>query len=132
MAYRGGRVACGIIAATLICGHPASAAVRVCAPLVVGEPQVAANELRARILALQAWSKASQPTGSPASVPGAWRIATDKQLTCAPVGQQLKGATTCVARARPCRIEQAPGRTPPPTVPRAPGSRPKGPKVLSI
>ena len=82
----------------------ATAAVRTCAAPVVGAPQSAPTELQARKLALEAWAKAA------GTVPSAWRLATDKHTACAPVSGQTGAATTCIVRARPCLIDQLPGR----------------------
>jgi hypothetical protein len=82
----------------------AQAAVRTCAAAVMGPPQSAPTELQARKQALEAWAKAA------GTVPSAWRLATDKHTACAPITGQTAPATTCVVRARPCLIDQAPGR----------------------
>jgi hypothetical protein len=81
-----------------------AAAVRVCSTPVVGPPQSAATELQARKQALEAWAKAA------GTVPSAWRLAADKRTACAPIAGQSAPATTCIVRARPCLIDQAPGR----------------------
>jgi hypothetical protein len=83
---------------------PAIAAVRTCTDLVVGTPQSAPTELQARKQALEAWAKAA------GTVPNAWRLAADKHTACAPISGQTAPATTCVVRARPCLIDQAPGK----------------------
>jgi hypothetical protein len=112
----------------------AAAAVRTCAAAVVGAPQSAPTELQARKQALEAWAKAA------GTVPSAWRLAADKHTACAPVPGQSGAATTCVVRARPCLIDQMPGRgwvpdlSPKPGAPAPPpppASRP-GPKPLNI
>ncbi len=108
----------------------AHAAVRTCAKLVVGAPQSAPTELQARKQALEAWAKAA------GTVPSAWRLAADKQTACAPIGAQIAPATTCVVRARPCLIDQTPGRN---IIPEQNPNRPAlpplprpGPKPLNI
>jgi hypothetical protein len=116
---------------TLVMPLPANAAVRRCMQPVVGPPQAAATELQARKQALEAWAKAA------GTVPSAWRLATDKQVACGPVAGQAAPATTCVVRARPCLVDQAPGRDwlpdpgPPPREP-APGLPRPGSKPLNI
>jgi hypothetical protein len=120
------------IAWAICLASPATAAVRTCAAPVSGAPQSAPTELQARKQALEAWAKAA------GTVPGAWRLATDKHTACAPIAGQSALATTCVVRARPCLIDQVPGRSwvpdlsPKPGGPApAPSSRP-GPKPLDI
>jgi hypothetical protein len=112
----------------------ATAAVRTCAAPVLGAPQSAPTELQARKQALEAWAKAA------GTVPSAWRLATDKHTACAPIAGQSGAATTCVVRARPCLIDQMPGRgwvpdlSPKPGAPApapTPAARP-GPKPLNI
>jgi hypothetical protein len=119
---------CMVLIMPGLMGLPANAAVRRCMQPVVGPPQAAPTELQARKQALEAWAKAA------GTVPSAWRLATDKQVVCGPVAGQTAPATTCVVRARPCLIDQAPGRDwlpdpgppprePAPSLPR-PGSKP--------
>jgi hypothetical protein len=110
----------------------AQAAVRSCAAAVMGAPQSAATELQARKQALEAWAKAA------GTLPSAWRLAVDKHTACAPIAGQSAPATTCVVRARPCLIDQAPGRnwipelSPKPDVPTAPATPRPGVKPLNI
>lgn len=114
---RSGRVAtCGIAAAfcaVIGSGVPASAAVRVCKPLVVGEIKRAAGEQAAKRAALADWVAKSKVSGI---AHPAWRIAFNKRLKCARVGSQFE----CVALGQPCTIKhKAPRR----------GPDPRGPKV---
>jgi hypothetical protein len=117
---------------TQLLSADAQAAVRSCAPAVMGPPQSAATELQARKQALEAWANAA------GTVPSAWRLATDKHTACAPITGQTAPATTCVVRARPCLIDQAPGRnwipelSPKPDVPTAPALPRSGVKPLNI
>jgi hypothetical protein len=108
----------------------AQAAVRTCAAPVVGAPQSAPTELQARKQALEAWAKAA------GTVPSAWRLAADKHTACAPITGQTAPATTCIVRARPWLVDQAPGKnwipdlSPKPGEP-SPAARP-GTKPLNI
>jgi hypothetical protein len=120
------------LSAVLAAQDPANAAVRTCAAAVMGQPQSAPTEIQARKQALEAWAKAA------GTVPSAWRLATDKHTACAPLAGQTAPATTCVVRARPCVIDQAPGRNwipelspKPPDGPTPPQPRP-GAKPLNI
>jgi hypothetical protein len=103
------------LALALCLASPARAAVRVCASAVVGTPQSAPTELQARKQALEAWAKTA------GTVPSAWRLAVDKHTACAPITGQTAPATTCIVRARPCLIEQAPNRNAVPDLSPKPG-----------
>jgi hypothetical protein len=136
-----------IIAGTSSACGPAGAAVRVCADLLVGASAPAATEAQARQQALDQWSSQAAVHGPNYT---SWRLAIDRQIVCAPLpgpqsgpqsgpqpgpqsgpqSKQTGTASACAARARPCRIEQAPNRKPVP--PPASPAATRGAKPLNI
>jgi hypothetical protein len=95
---------CLLSAVLAVTVAPSSAAVRLCEPSVSSGPVEAATEKAARAGALASWtSKASAHGVGYAS----WRLAARKFIKCLPVE---RGGFTCLARAAPCTIEQAPAR----------------------
>jgi len=88
-----------VLAAVLVLGAAqARAAVRVCGSVVVAEG-VDGSEAVARRKALDGWREGALRLGT---IYEAWRIATDRALSCRPV----EGLIVCRASARPCTIEQ--------------------------
>ena len=94
---------CSIIVLGLLAWAPlpASAAMRNCLKLVVGQG-TAANELAAKKQAMAEWKKAAVTAGieNPA-----WRIAINKTFECEP---DDGGQITCTASGDPCTITQVP------------------------
>ena len=80
------------------------AAVRLCKGPVSSGPVMGSNEETARAAALAVWKSKALVHGEPYA---SWRIAADKILECLP---RDGGGYECLARARPCTIEQAPDR----------------------
>ena len=91
----------------------ARAAVRVCKPVVVSQIATAATEKEARKAALDGWKAGALQNGAGYD---SWRIAVNKRLRCARVGQSYQ----CLAAASPCLIEQV---APPPPAPPARGPK---------
>lgn len=91
-----------VLAATLT--TPAEAAVRICKGEVSSGLVGAANEQEAKKRALEVWRDKALELGKPFS---AWRIAADKLLKCLPA---KASGYECIARARPCTIDQAPDK----------------------
>ena len=84
---------------------PASAAIRLCKPVLTGEAHDAAHEDDARRLALESWvAIAERRHGNRFT---AWRLAYMKSLDCAALA---RGRVRCVATGSPCTISQV---TPP-------------------
>lgn len=84
----------------------ANAAVRLCEMSVSSGLVSGSSEHAARRDALTAWKSKAMRHGERYA---SWRIAIDKLLKCLP----RDGGYECLARARPCTIEQAPGRRQP-------------------
>lgn len=103
-----------------------SAAVRTCAPPVLGDLTNARSELEARRGAIASWRRKSLRSGRAYT---SWRLAVDKRAKCAPLKD---GRFACVAFARPCRIQLGPNDrrglpsrprpTPIPVPPKKPGA----------
>jgi hypothetical protein len=77
------------------------AAVRVCGEIIIAT-STAPTELEAKKAALDQWKASASMLGAGFV---AWRLAADRVLHCRP-GEGGKFA--CVAKGRPCTIEQAP------------------------
>lgn len=94
-------LAAGSFSTTGFCASSSTAAVRICGQPVVAAAS-AATEREAKKAALAQWKAAASVLG-----PGyeAWRLASEKVLHCKP---GAAGAIDCVAKGRPCTIEQAP------------------------
>ena len=82
----------------------ATAAVRLCENAVSSGPVVGTTEKAGRKAALAIWKSRALVYGEPYA---SWRIAADKILKCF---SREAGGYECLASARPCTIEQAPGR----------------------
>lgn len=80
----------------------ANAAVRSCAPPVLGDLTNARSELEARRGAIASWRRKALRSGRAYT---SWRLAVDKRAKCAPLKD---GRFACVAFARPCRIQLGP------------------------
>ncbi|MEQ1616602.1 MAG: hypothetical protein ABL904_27940 [Hyphomicrobiaceae bacterium] len=96
---------------TLLAGaSAASAAVRVCKAEMSSGPHLAASVAEGQKRAIAAWTQVAKVVGGDSHT--SWRIANSKTLSCTPTeGTKV----ICIARARPCVIEQvAPGKAPAP------------------
>ena len=80
---------------------PASAAMRNCVKLVVGQA-TAATELEAKKQAMDDWKKSAVAAGIEHP---AWRIAANKSFKCE---TESDGQFTCTASGDPCTITQVP------------------------
>ena len=107
-----GTVALGLAAVVLTLAQPASAAVRRCVDFVAASGEDSASQSVAKQKALARWLAAAGKFG-PAF--GAWRLATDKSLSCLRLPD---GTHRCQAFARPCGIAQDPNANPPGSAPR--------------
>lgn len=105
-ALQAGRAACVacLAAATTLLPYVATAAVRLCENAVSSGPVVGTTEKAGRKAALAIWKSRALVYGEPYA---SWRIAADKILKCF---SREAGGYECLASARPCTIEQAPGR----------------------
>lgn len=79
----------------------ATAAIRFCSSAVTSTA-VAGTELDAKKSALDMWKAEAEKLGAGYA---SWRLAADRILECKPASG---GKIACVARGRPCTIEQAP------------------------
>lgn len=93
----------------------ATAAVRLCHPLVISDVSRAVKELDAKRDAMTSW-KAKAVAGG--LLHPSWRIANNKRFRCARVSGQFE----CVAVGQPCTIRQKAPKRP---------VRPTGPKIES-
>lgn len=98
-----GALRLALLAASCLAAGDAAAAVRICQPSVSSGPVIGTTEKAARATALALWKSKALTHGEPFA---SWRIAADKVLKCLP----REGGFQCLAVARPCTIEQAPGR----------------------
>ncbi len=98
---------CALLLLTAVLGaapHPSESAVRLCGALVTSEVFTDPDELAAKKKSLDDWKAKVLPLGETYTN---WRIAADKMLACVP---GKAGGYECVARGRPCTVEQAPDR----------------------
>jgi len=102
-----GGLASGLGLALLVCVPPAEAAVRRCAPMIVGPERTAPVEATARRLALEAWQAEARRFG-PAFT--SWRLALTRSVVC---HRRAGPLFACSARAAPCGISQMPDKNPP-------------------
>lgn len=83
----------------------AHAAVRICKPAVASDLTTDANEVTAKMAALDQWKAKAAAIGAGYT---SWRLAADKFLQCLPAKDG--SGFQCLARAAPCTIDQAPDR----------------------
>jgi len=98
------RNAAAAVAMLALSADAAMSAVRVCEDSVSSGLVDGASERIARAAALAQW-KAKVDLAHGERYAG-WRIAADKLLKCLPKGDGFQ----CLARARPCTLDQAPDR----------------------
>ena len=84
----------------------ATAAVRVCQPIVSSDIAIAADELAAKKKALDQWRERALKAGPGYDV---WRLAAQKSLKCL---KKDDGTHECVAFGAPCLIQQNPNQKP--------------------
>lgn len=100
----------------------ASAAVRTCKAEMSSGPHLARSVAEGQKLAITAWMQVAKVVGGESHT--SWRIAVSKTLSCTPTeGSKV----ICIARARPCVIDQV--------APKAwgPGNAPMPePKVIQV
>jgi len=102
-------IACALAALLFAAiARPASAAVKVCHPAIVGDEMKATREADARALALKSWSKLASLYGDAFA---SWRLAGGKAIACRRLADNR---VHCQARGSPCTIAQTPPQPQPP------------------
>ncbi len=94
------------VAPALVSPHVATAAVRVCQPIVSSDIAIAPDELGAKKKALDQWREKALKAGPGYDI---WRLAAQKSLKCFKKGD---GTYECVAFGAPCLIQQNPNQKP--------------------
>ena len=107
---------------SVVVGHESSAAVRVCKAEMSSGPHLATTVGQGQKMAIDAWMQVAKVVGGDSHT--SWRLAISKSLSCQPTeGTKV----ICIARARPCVIEQVAPKDMAPIKPNQPE-----PKVITV